>query len=401
MQREPVAYILGRKGFRRIELEVDSRVLIPRPETEHVVEAALTLPQGARVVDVGTGSGAIALALADERPDLRVVATDISSRRPRRGPGQRGAARIWRSSSCTATCWTASPARSTRCVSNPPYVAPGASLSPEIARHEPAVALYRRRRRARRLSGALVPASAGVPFVAFEVGAGMAGRGSGAALLEGRFERGRCAISPGSIGVVGRAAVTPSRSSAASRAGGVVVFPADTVYGLACDPENADAVQRLYALKGRAAGQARGGHVLRPRPRARGAARARRRARARCSSALLPGAVTLLLPTRDRFPLAAAGRDARSARARPAARSRGVARPVLQSSANLAGGPDARRLDDVPEAIRRGADLVLDGGELPGTPSTVVDLRDYEATGAWSDRARTGAVPEAVIRSIA
>jgi release factor glutamine methyltransferase len=87
VQREPVAYILGRRGFRHIELEVDPRVLIPRPETEHVVEAALHLPRGARVVDVGTGSGAIALALADERPDLRVVGTDSSA-----GAGQRGAA---------------------------------------------------------------------------------------------------------------------------------------------------------------------------------------------------------------------------------------------------------------------------------------------------------------------
>ena len=77
-RREPVAYILGRKGFRRLELAVDPRVLIPRPETEHVVEAALGLPAGARVVDVGTGSGAIALALADERPDLRVVGTESS-----------------------------------------------------------------------------------------------------------------------------------------------------------------------------------------------------------------------------------------------------------------------------------------------------------------------------------
>lgn len=76
--REPVAYILGRRGFRRIELAVDRRVLIPRPETELLVEVALELPAGARVHDVGTGSGAVALALADERPDLRVSASDAS-----------------------------------------------------------------------------------------------------------------------------------------------------------------------------------------------------------------------------------------------------------------------------------------------------------------------------------
>ena len=76
--REPVAYILGRRGFRRIEVLVDSRVLIPRPETELLVEVALELPSGSRVHDVGTGSGAVALALLDERPDLAVSASDAS-----------------------------------------------------------------------------------------------------------------------------------------------------------------------------------------------------------------------------------------------------------------------------------------------------------------------------------
>jgi len=77
LRREPVAYILGRKGFRRLELAVDSRVLVPRPETELLVELALELrPQ--RVLDVGTGSGAIALAVADELPDAEVIATDTS-----------------------------------------------------------------------------------------------------------------------------------------------------------------------------------------------------------------------------------------------------------------------------------------------------------------------------------
>jgi release factor glutamine methyltransferase len=78
IEREPVAYILGRKGFRHIELMVDGRVLVPRPETELLVEAALDLPDGARVHDAGTGSGAVALALLDERPDLAVTASDAS-----------------------------------------------------------------------------------------------------------------------------------------------------------------------------------------------------------------------------------------------------------------------------------------------------------------------------------
>jgi release factor glutamine methyltransferase len=76
-RREPVAYVLGRRGFRWIELEVDPCVLIPRPESELLVEEGLRLPAGARVHDVGTGSGAVALALKHERPDLAVSASDL------------------------------------------------------------------------------------------------------------------------------------------------------------------------------------------------------------------------------------------------------------------------------------------------------------------------------------
>ena len=77
VRREPVAYILGRKGFRRIELEVDRRALIPRPETELLVDVAIEL-QPRTVLDVGTGSGAVALAVADEVPAAEVTATDTS-----------------------------------------------------------------------------------------------------------------------------------------------------------------------------------------------------------------------------------------------------------------------------------------------------------------------------------
>jgi len=175
--------------------------------------------------------------------------------------------------------------------------------------------------------------------------------------------------------------------------GGVVVFPADTVYGLACDPENADAVQRLYELKGRPADKPAAVMffsvaalpALGPRTHS-------------LAERLLPGAVTLLIPS-DRYPLAG-GAGTLGLRVPDLPRFAAMSRPVLQTSANLAGGPDARRLEDVPESIRAGADLVIDGGELAGTPSTVIDLREYEATGGWRI-VRQGAVPEAVIRSVA
>lgn len=183
--------------------------------------------------------------------------------------------------------------------------------------------------------------------------------------------------------------------------GGVAVFPADTVYGLACEPDSKEAVARLYRLKGRRPDKP-AAVMFFALDLARAALPELGPHTAAALDALLPGAVTLLLPNpARRFPLACGpDRDTLGLRvpAWPTALAAlaDVKWPVLQSSANVAGGPDARALAEVPEPIRAGAELVLDGGELPGTPSTVVDLRGYEADGVWVV-VREGAVPVAEV----
>jgi release factor glutamine methyltransferase len=177
MEREPVAYIVGRRGFRRLELTTDRRALVPRPETELLVEVGLTLPRGARVLDVGTGSGAVALALKDERPDLQVMGSDLSedALALARANGERLGLEVeW----LRADLLAGVPDELDAILSNPPYVAEGQrpELAPEILRHEPAEALF---------SGvdgltairALLTQVAGrsrVAFVALEIGEGQA-----------------------------------------------------------------------------------------------------------------------------------------------------------------------------------------------------------------------------------
>jgi L-threonylcarbamoyladenylate synthase len=168
-------------------------------------------------------------------------------------------------------------------------------------------------------------------------------------------------------------------------AGGVAVFPADTVYGLACDPTSTAAVARLYELKGRPA-EKPAAVMFFALDRALAALPELGPRLRRALEALLPGAVTLLLPNPlARYPLAC-GPDPWTLGLRVPAPGplAAVARPVLQSSANRSGGRDARTLDELDPAVRDGADLVVDGGALPGTPSSVVDLRAYERDGAWS-----------------
>ncbi len=181
--------------------------------------------------------------------------------------------------------------------------------------------------------------------------------------------------------------------------GGLAVFPADTVYGLACDPENRIAVERLYLLKGRARAKAAAIMYFNLDAAMEGLPELGPSTR-NVLERLLPGAVTFLLENpAERFPLACAeDTSTLGLRVPDVPGFAAVRQPVLQSSANRAGGADPRGLSDVPALLRVGADLVIDGGELPGTPSTVVDLRSYEQTGSWSI-VRDGAVGESAVRT--
>lgn len=188
-------------------------------------------------------------------------------------------------------------------------------------------------------------------------------------------------------------------------ASGVAVFPADTVYGLATEPGSKEGVERLYRLKGRAADKPAALMFFRLDAALAALPELGMRTR-EAVERLLPGAVTLVLPNpARRYPLACGPEPERLGLRVPQLEGElgplsAVERPVLQSSANPSGQPDARRLEDVDERVRAGADVLLDGGELPGTPSTVIDLSGYEDDGGWSV-IREGAIPrEAVLRSL-
>jgi L-threonylcarbamoyladenylate synthase len=185
--------------------------------------------------------------------------------------------------------------------------------------------------------------------------------------------------------------------------GGVAVFPTDTVYGVCCDPDSGSAAERLYELKGRP--PARPAAVMFfSLERALDALGELAQAEQSALAALLPGPVTLLLANPQL-------RFAAACRTDPATLGLRVPRlpehlraleamdmGVMQSSANLSGEPDARTLEQVPESLLEGADVVLDGGELPGIASSVVDLRGYAADGSWR-LLREGAMSRQAVES--
>lgn len=165
--------------------------------------------------------------------------------------------------------------------------------------------------------------------------------------------------------------------------GGVAVFPADGLYGLACDPLDAAAIERIHRIKGRDDGKPSAVLYFSPLamrelveglgPRTRAAV-----------GVLLPGPVTLVVANPERrYPLACR-EDAERLGVRlldgPLA---GAMCPLFQTSANRSGEPAAGAFEEVPPAIREAADLAIDGGTLTGLPSTVVDLVEYDETGGW------------------
>ena len=390
--REPLAYVLGEWGFRGLTLKVDRRVLVPRPETEIVVERCLALLDGpAAVVDVGVGSGAIALAIAAEHPAARVTGIDQLGRRGRGRARECGRARP-RTSSCSSATPPGSASASgtssspTRRTSIPPR---WRTLEPEVREWEPRDALVgpgtteviaRAALRGLRPGGHLV----------LEVADARADEAR--ALLEA-FGYQDVVVTED---LAGRPRVVEGRRLGASvedvvaalRAGRPVVLPTDTVYGLCAEPSE-EAVARLYEVKGRRAGQPTAllgrdvDALLALVPELRGRTETLLRA-------VLPGPFTIVAPNPARRLPWLAGRNLDAIGLRvpdgPEALRRVLEQvPVVAAtSANLPGARDPSRPQDVPP---RDCPL-LDGGDLPGVPSTVVDV-----TGDAPRILREGAVP--------
>lgn len=167
-------------------------------------------------------------------------------------------------------------------------------------------------------------------------------------------------------------------------AGGVAVFPADGVYGLACDPLDAAAVARIHALKGRDEGKSSAVMYFSPLAMRELVAGLGSRAAA-AVAALLPGPVTLILANPERrYPLASREDPERLGVRLIAGPLAGAMCPVFQTSANRSGEPAVSRFAEIPDSIVAGADLAIDGGELGGLPSTVVDLAEVDEGGGWT-----------------
>ena len=386
-RREPLAYILGEWGFRRLTLKTDARALVPRPETEIVVERALALLDGValpRVVDVGTGSGAIALAIAQERPEAHVTATDISSAALELA--LENADRLELAVAFVETSLLDGiEGPLDLVVSNPPYVDANEvdGLPPEVRDWEPRLALVGEGQTDAliRTAAALLAPGGALVLECHEDHA----RQVAAGLEEAGYAEVR--ITPDLAGrdrvVEGRWAPTQSqRVIEAIEAGEPVLVPTDTVYGLCASLEETSG-RRLSALKGR--DEAKPLAIIAasveclferiPELQGRSAAIVR---------ALLPGPYTLILANpAGRYPWLNSSAPTTigvrvAALPEPTQRVLDAVGAVVATSANEAGGRDPVTLDDVPASIRAACAAELDAGPLSGTPSTVIDFTGAE-----------------------
>ena len=181
--------------------------------------------------------------------------------------------------------------------------------------------------------------------------------------------------------------------------GGVAIFPADTLYGLACDPVNADAVERIHSIKGRDEGKPSAVMYFSPLAMRELVAGLGERSR-QAVAELLPGPVTLVIANPDRrYPLASRDDPETLGVRLIAGPLSGTMTPILQTSANRSGEPPPRSFDEIHDQVLAGADVAIDGGELIGAPSTVVDLTELDTTGRW-EVLREGALPRGVIETI-
>ena len=176
--------------------------------------------------------------------------------------------------------------------------------------------------------------------------------------------------------------------------GGVAVFPADGLYGLACDPLRAEAIARIHAIKGRDDGKPSAVMYFSPLAMRELLAGLGERSRA-AVAALLPGPLTLVLANPEhRYPLACRADPDRLGVRLIAGPLAGASCPIFQTSANRSGEPAASRFADLDPHVLAGADLAIDGGDLTGLSSTVVDLTAIEEGGGWKFL-REGAMPAA------
>ena len=180
-------------------------------------------------------------------------------------------------------------------------------------------------------------------------------------------------------------------------AGGVTVFPADTLYGIACDPQNPAPIERIHTLKGR--GTSTPSAVLFFAPlEMRGLVSSLGARTREALGALLPGPVTLVVENPDRrYPLACRQDPGRLGVRLIEGPLAGARTAIFQTSANRSGEPAPSRFEDIEPEILAGADLAIDGGELRGEPSTVVDLTALDRDGSLRIL-REGAVAESEIR---